>query len=469
MANLKIPAKTLSDNFNLQDFKDDFNALNSDIGDKSQLPTTDKTNIVNSIKEISSSLNENTKQIADNTKQLVTTTNTKEKYNKSIFAPRDMPNISYTGRNEVVFDKLFHISENSNMQGLTYYNGYFYIGFDMGGGSGKIVKFDGAGKKIAETPLLSLGHCAELSYIHNKDNILVANGGGLNPTHVYEVNFASGTIIADMNFESLGTSALVSYDNQNHYIILHTAQGGDAANPTFNIIDYATRDILKTFTIPNQGTPQGLEVLNNQIYLYTNNKITVIDFDGNILYDYLIYKQYESEGLTFAGDYGTPYMVVGYNTPNRLYAFRPFENEKVHALKPMHTMSRQDRGHVSLLDRFACVGIRKLTGSWTNLNWVNYVGSSNLVDSITTNSVDKRIIVKLKTPFSSVGLILATPEYTLFYNQYEPHAQLEIDGVSISVRFRKVTDNTFVDPATIPDNCGVMLYIIGGVHFVNDI
>ena len=37
MAELKIPQKTLQDNFNLQDFKDDFNALNSEIEENKSL------------------------------------------------------------------------------------------------------------------------------------------------------------------------------------------------------------------------------------------------------------------------------------------------------------------------------------------------------------------------------------------------------------------------------------------------
>ena len=40
MAELKIPQKTLQDNFNLQDFKDDFNALNSEISRLEEITNT---------------------------------------------------------------------------------------------------------------------------------------------------------------------------------------------------------------------------------------------------------------------------------------------------------------------------------------------------------------------------------------------------------------------------------------------
>ena len=41
MAELKIPQKTLQDNFNLQDFKDDFNALNSEIEENKTLTNSE--------------------------------------------------------------------------------------------------------------------------------------------------------------------------------------------------------------------------------------------------------------------------------------------------------------------------------------------------------------------------------------------------------------------------------------------
>ena len=48
MAELKIPQKTLQDNFNLQDFKDDFNALNSEIEENKTLTNSE----ISRLKEI---------------------------------------------------------------------------------------------------------------------------------------------------------------------------------------------------------------------------------------------------------------------------------------------------------------------------------------------------------------------------------------------------------------------------------
>ena len=48
MAELKIPQKTLQDNFNLQDFKDDFNALNSEIEENKTLTDSE----ISRLKEI---------------------------------------------------------------------------------------------------------------------------------------------------------------------------------------------------------------------------------------------------------------------------------------------------------------------------------------------------------------------------------------------------------------------------------
>ena len=53
MAELKIPQKTLQDNFNLQDFKDDFNALNNEIAETKE----ELTNLENAKGTIDSNLN----------------------------------------------------------------------------------------------------------------------------------------------------------------------------------------------------------------------------------------------------------------------------------------------------------------------------------------------------------------------------------------------------------------------------
>ena len=56
MAELKIPQKTLEDNFNLQDFKDDFNALNEEIAEsKSEL----NNEITNNVNELNSKIDTN--------------------------------------------------------------------------------------------------------------------------------------------------------------------------------------------------------------------------------------------------------------------------------------------------------------------------------------------------------------------------------------------------------------------------
>ena len=56
MAELKIPQKTLQDNFNLQDFKDDFNALNEEIAEnRSEL----NSEITNNVNELNSKIDTN--------------------------------------------------------------------------------------------------------------------------------------------------------------------------------------------------------------------------------------------------------------------------------------------------------------------------------------------------------------------------------------------------------------------------
>ena len=229
---------------------------------------------------------------------------------------------------------LFNIKNKHNFQGITFFKNYFYCGFDVGSGHGKIVKYDKFGKEISETRSMLVGHCADLGYRSKTNNIYIANGGGHNLTSVYVVNFAKSSILSTLNYNSLGTSALLAIDNVHDYLILHTVRNsGDNGNPTFTIINLANMHVINTFNISTKGIPQGLETDGKNIYLYTNNKITVLDYKGSIITTYYIHKTGESEGITIALENGIPFLAIGYNSPNRIYALRglkhyPFNNIK---------------------------------------------------------------------------------------------------------------------------------------------
>lgn len=59
---------------------------------------------------------------------------------------------------------MFNLNNNKNQQGLTYSNGYFYVGFDRGNQTGEIIKFDNSGKMIDSTGKINIGHAAGLAF-----------------------------------------------------------------------------------------------------------------------------------------------------------------------------------------------------------------------------------------------------------------------------------------------------------------
>lgn len=235
-------------------------------------------------------------------------------------APRYIPNknISYNNR----YKLLFNLNTNENMQGLASYNGYFYVGFDLGNGQSKIVKYNSTGKKVSETQNMRINHCAEIAYQNKTGKLFVSNGGGDNATHVYEIDFNSTKIIKDYNLGILGDSALLAIDNVHNYLILHTVvSGGDKGNPTITIINLANMSKVASFKIKNEGIPQGLESDGRNIYLYTNNKTTVMDYKGRIASIYDVTEKGESEGMTLATVNGKGIMTIGFNNSDRIYYF----------------------------------------------------------------------------------------------------------------------------------------------------
>ncbi|MBU3111000.1 Ig-like domain-containing protein [Clostridium lacusfryxellense] len=217
---------------------------------------------------------------------------------------------------------LFNLNDTLNFQSITFFNQYLYCGFDIGNGKGKISKYSMSGKKISETKSMAVGHSADLAYRAKTGNIYIANGGGNSKTHVYVVKYESSQILSNLNFEKLGTSALIAIDNVHDYLILHTVlSSGDSGSPKFTIINLANMKVINTFNVPNQGVPQGLEVHGNQIYLYTNNKITTFDYNGKKISTRYISNTGESEGIAMTLDNNFQRLVIGYTGENRIYRF----------------------------------------------------------------------------------------------------------------------------------------------------
>ncbi|WP_141603613.1 hypothetical protein [Terrilactibacillus laevilacticus] len=209
------------------------------------------------------------------------------------------------------FSLLFNINEKANQQGLTYNKGIYYVGFDVGNGQGIIVAYNKKGKLIGSTKRLDLGHNAELDYYNNK--IYVANGG-IEPAKIFIVDFKKSTIVKTINAETYGYGALVAVKNKD-IIILHTTVNNGKRDHIFSFLTL-NGHLIKQFKINNIGMPQGMDYSNGKIYLYTNNKISIINESGELLNQKSIRNIHgESEGITLAGNK----IAIGYNQNNRIY------------------------------------------------------------------------------------------------------------------------------------------------------
>lgn len=214
---------------------------------------------------------------------------------------------------------LFYTNLKWNMQGLEYYDGNFIIGYDRGKGNGCIEIRNNEGKIIKQSGLLKIGHTSELVFNKNNSKLYISNGGGKNSTKLYEVDL-KGTIKIEreFNFEELGNSGLIAIDQQRNNFIIHTAKG-DREKHKFTVCDIKGQKV-KCFELSNIGIPQGIEYLNNKIYFYTNNKITVIDLHKEkVLKEYRIEANGESEGLAINEENDCIKLYYGYNKCNRLY------------------------------------------------------------------------------------------------------------------------------------------------------
>lgn len=385
------------------------------------------------------------------------------KFDGNPYMPDNVANfMEYNGVEKYVFDLVFHLPDSGNMQGLTYYNGYYYVGFDVGGGNGVIRKYNGAGKKVKESGPIAIGHAAELAYRVSNNRIYVANGGGTFPTYVYEVNMDAATpsITKTLDFTALGNAGLLAIDNDRDLLLVHTAPS-DSGQLLFSFSDF-NGNILHQFSMPNQGVPQGLAISQNQIYYYTNNKITILDYFGNIMNVMPIPKSGESEGLTISGDYLTPSITVGYNAPNRLYALRSVENQSFfHTYQPVSSVNMADEGNVSLIPKILTFALNTNAGAgdWRPAEWVNGYNFKNIVKSVTKTSTE--IKVTLHQPFKSIGYFDISPNFKLLSQGIR--VGMDVMDDQVTIRFYDGSNN-IVNPNNIPNNCTVKILVIGGMH-----
>ena len=201
------------------------------------------------------------------------------------------------------FTPQFTVPYAANQQGLAYADGLHYVGFDMGSGNGRIIAYDDQGREVKRTPLLPLGHASEVSYRAADGNLYVSVYGGGAPLKVAVVDMRPATprVVRTYDFGYLGTLGMVAVDNSRDHLVV---KSGPREGPhTFTTTDMSGR-VLSQFTDVSQGLGQGLEVVGDDILLYTSapyhasNTITVYSREGVVRSKIHVPVAVEGQGLS---------------------------------------------------------------------------------------------------------------------------------------------------------------------------
>ena len=367
----------------------------------------------------------------------------------------------------------FSVKEDKNMQSIAYGNNSMFVGFSLDdGANGIIIKYNMSGVEIGRSANLPTEHTSAMVYNNNNNKLYVANGGENAGAKIFIINPSSLTIEQTFDYSHLGTSALIAIDKDNN-LLLHVGQGDESTKTIYKINNSNNAEPM--FTINNLGTPQGLAIHYNSIFYLTNNGIYEIDFDGTILNTITLYNDNsEPQGLTIGQLNGSNVLMYGknkYNSDtnvNTIYSITNLESHKKTSLRMIGSYSPKETSSLFLSPVMINFSVRKISGTWTNMNWTNMItGSDNIIKEITAGMNSSTgyydVTIKLNVKLYSYAQCIVTPEQGLFIDGYVVHGQLDIDGQTIHVRFKKSDAEGIIDPNTLKDSHGIIVTLIGGM------
>ncbi|HDS9293369.1 hypothetical protein V6L74_10240 [Proteus mirabilis] len=311
-------------------------------------------------------------------------------------------NLTNNSGNVISITTAFHVNQNYNNQGLAFWNGYYYIGYDLGNGKGMIERY--AQNGVIDTSYggvsIPINHTADLAYRVKDGFIYSASGGGAEPTYIRKIATDGKSVVESIDLTNYGNSALCAIDNHNDILILHsTLSGGDSGLPTFTFFEFGNWDHpIKQFTLPKTlGVPQGMDVYDNSVYFYTNNKITQLSYSGEIIGVVTIQAQGESEGIAITGAYGDAFISVGYNNPRRVCVSRSAKANYATSVSTPIQISTEKSPWVTLLPQLIPIGVRKTGDNWSLLQYLS-------LDNVNYSSIwndpylnDGNLIIESKT------------------------------------------------------------------------
>ncbi|MBG2817562.1 hypothetical protein I4578_14745 [Proteus mirabilis] len=311
-------------------------------------------------------------------------------------------NLTNKSGNVISITTAFHVNQNYNNQGLAFWNGYYYVGYDLGNGKGMIERY--AQNGVIDTSYggvsIPINHTADLAYRVKDGFIYSASGGGTEPTYIRKIAKDGKSVVESIDLTNYGNSALCAIDNHNDILILHsTLSGGDSGLPTFTFFEFGNWDHpIKQFTLPKTlGVPQGMDVYDNSVYFYTNDKITQLSYSGEIIGVVTIQAQGESEGIAITGAYGDAFISVGYNNPRRVCVSRSAKANYATSVSTPIQISTEKSPWVTLLPQLIPIGVRKTGDNWSLLQYLplDNVNYSSIWNDPYLN--DGNLIIESKT------------------------------------------------------------------------
>lgn len=451
-----------------QNVNDAVNELNNDMntfkntinGEMNTLKNEVSTNITESINNLDAKINDKANKLTKLENKNIT--------NSLIPTGAD----GYSNNTSTI---VFAVKEAKNMQSIAYGNNTMFVGFSLDDATnGIIIKYNMSGIEIGRSANLPIEHSSSMVFNKISGKLYVANGGGTAGAKVFIINPSSLTIEQTFDYSSLGMSALITLDKDNN-LLLHVGQSDGSAKTIYKIDQ--SNNAQAMFTINNLGTPQGLAVYHNSIFYQTNLAIYEFDYEGNMLSTmYLYTDSSEPQGLTVGEINGTEVLMYGKNrylsdtNVNTIYAITNLEAHKKTTLQIIGNYSAKSNSSMFLSPVMINFSVRKVDGTWTNMNWNNMItGSDNVVKEITAGMNSTlgyyEVGIKLNVKLHSYAQCIVTAEQSLFIGGYDVHGQLDSNGQTVHVRIKKsnVEDGTVVDPTTLPDGSGLIITLIGGM------
>ena len=368
---------------------------------------------------------------------------------------------------------VFAVKEAKNMQSIAYGNNTMFVGFSLDDATnGIIIKYNMSGVEIGRSANLPIEHSSSMVFNKITGKLYVANGSGTVGAKVFIINPSTLTIEQTFDYSNLGMSALIALDKDNN-LLLHVGQSDGSVKTIYKINQSNNAEAM--FTINNLGTPQGLAVYHNSIFYQTNLALYEFDYEGNMLNTmYLYTDNSEPQGLTVGEINGTEVLMYGKNRylsdtdVNTIYAITNLEAHKKTSLRVVGSFSPKSNSSLFLSPVMINFSVRKIDGTWTNMNWDNIVATSdNIVKEVTAGMNSQlgyyEVGIKLYAKLHSYAQCIVTPEQGLFLAGYDVHGQLGADGQSINVRFKKSNETEIIDPTTLNDGSGIMVTLIGGM------